>query len=565
MAGIPDMIFQLGDVQERVDSELAEWVNQDRVKKLWQKDAGLWTGQDEGDWLGWLDSVAWMQSQVTDLMAFAEKVQDDGFTDVIVLGMGGSSLCPEVLAMSFGKQESWPSLHVLDSTVPEQVKRFRERLDLKKTICVVASKSGTTTEPHTFCDYFWEEMKKDVGDEAGNHFVAITDPDSALHTLAQESNFRAIFLGRPDIGGRFSALSPFGLVPAALMGIDVEMFLDIAADMVSRCKNPANENPGIVLGLSLGLLAQVGKDKVTIVTSPKIWDLGAWLEQLIAESTGKDGLGIVPVDQEELGSSEQYGSDRVFVYIRLVDDSNVDNDAKIAALLETGHCVIQIELPSVASLGAEFFRWEIATAAAGGVLNIHPFNQPNVQESKTFTSQLTTSYENTGALPLQTANLDEGGIAIFADQKNTESVVGIKLEETLENHFGRIKPGDYVAICAYLDMREDMISDLTRLRHIIRDRFCVATTLGFGPRFLHSTGQLHKGGADNVLILQLTSETEQDLEIPGRKFTFGILKDAQALGDATALSQRNRRALRVHFQNDLKQGVQRLIAVAKGE
>jgi len=565
MAKIADMVWHLGEGAKRVDAEMLLWEKEGKIKKLWEKDASVWTGQDESKWLGWLDSVAWMQTQVTDITNFANQVRQDGFTDILVLGMGGSSLCPEVLAMSFGQQVGWPKLHVLDSTVPEQVKRFRDQLNLKTTLCVVASKSGTTTEPNTFCEYFWAEMQNEVGNDAGKHFVAITDPNSTLQKLAETNSFRKVFLGRPEIGGRFSALSPFGLVPAALMGIDLGAFLQQAEGMVGLCQNNSQENPGLVLGVILGILAKEGKDKVTLITAPQIWDFGAWLEQLIAESTGKEGVGIIPVDQEEIAEPHHYGADRVFVQVRLKGASQVLQDEKMEALVKQGHPVVVIDLPNVMALGAEFFRWEIATAVAGAVLGIHPFNQPNVQESKDFTAQLTSAYEKEGALPTQAPKLEDDGIAVFADNENAPFVVAGDFEATIQKHFGRIKPGDYVAICAYIDMREEVVKELTRLRLLIRDRFQVATTLGFGPRFLHSTGQLHKGGANNVVVLQLTATDLQDIKIPGRKFTFGVLKDAQALGDASALSMRNRRALRIHFQDDINRGIQRLIAVAEKE
>jgi transaldolase/glucose-6-phosphate isomerase len=433
-------------------------------------------------------------------------------------------------------------------------------LDLKRTLCIVASKSGTTTEPNAFGDYFWAEMQEEVGNQAGEHFVAITDPNSSLHKLAKKNGYRHVFLGRSQIGGRFSALSPFGLVPAALMGIDLEVFLNLAKEMVLRCQKPVSENPGITLGVILGVLAKEGRDKVTLVTSPQIWDLGAWLEQLIAESTGKEGVGIVPIDQEDITHADAYGSDRVFVHLRLQNDSNFETNEKMAMLKQAGHPVVEIDIPNEMALGAEFFRWEVATAVAGSILEIHPFNQPNVQESKDFTTQLTSAYEKEGELPKQTPALVDDGIAVFADSANSKCCVADDFQTTFNNHLARIQEGDYVAICAYLDMREEVVEALQELRHVIRDRFRVATTLGFGPRFLHSTGQLHKGGANTVVILQLTSDHLQDLPIPGRKFTFGVLKDAQAMGDALALSQHNRRALRVHFQSDLMGNIKRLVA-----
>ncbi|MDP6042097.1 MAG: transaldolase, partial [Candidatus Latescibacteria bacterium] len=446
--------------------------------------------------------------------------------------MGGSSLCPEVLAMTFGQRDGWPKLHVLDSTVPAQVKRFADGVNLETTLCVVASKSGTTTEPSVFCEFFWAEMQKAVGASAGNHFVAITDPGSALEALAKERQFCAVFKGVPEIGGRFSALSHFGMVPAALIGIDVQAFLERAVFMCNRCSADTSDeqNPGLMLGLILGVLAQNGRDKVTLFTSSTLWDLGAWLEQLLAESTGKNNLGLVPVDLEPIGEARLYGQDRVFVYIRLQDDVQTNLNREIAELQDAGHPTIELEVADPLALGAEFFRWEYATAVVGAVWGINPFDQPNVQESKDFTAQLTQAYERSGELPAETPFLVDDQVAFFSDATN-EAVLGDidDLEGCLGKFLEQIKPGDYVALCAFLDMNEDVVASLQELRHKIRDAFGVATTLGFGPRFLHSTGQLHKGGADRVVVLQFTCEDELDLPIPNRAFSFGVLKGAQAI------------------------------------
>ena len=506
--------------------------------------------------MGWLTIAPQIRDQVGDLCVFAQQVRNRGITDILLLGMGGSSLCPEVLAMTYGCRKGWPRLHVLDSTVPAQVQRFADAVNLETTLCIVASKSGTTTEPHAFCEFFWAKMRKTVGDGAGQHFVAITDPGSELEKLARERDFLSVFYGLPEIGGRFSALSNFGMVPAALIGIDVREFLERAVAMGKRCKALDEQNPGLLLGLVLGELAKVGRDKVTLVTSPKLWDLGAWLEQLLAESTGKNGRGLIPVDLEEIAAPDVYGKDRVFVSIRLKDDADAEQDAGIENLRAANFPVIQLNVADPLELGAEFFRWEYATAVAGAVLNINPFDQPNVQESKDFTAQLTQAFEKEGTLPGQTPFLIHDDVVVYADAANSGDVED--LDGCIAGLLNQVRAGDYVALCAYLDMNEDIVAVLQALRHRIRNVYRVATTLGFGPRFLHSTGQLHKGGPNNVVVVQLTSDDETDMDIPGRAFSFDVLKQAQALGDARALSSRERRAIRIHFKTDVIAGIHRV-------
>lgn len=556
---IPDIQVSLGTFQSAVDRALITWSKNGNTARLWRGDASLWSGADESNWLGWLDIASQMRDHAGDLCAFAQQVRDKGITDILLLGMGGSSLCPEVLAMTCGSREGWPRLHVLDSTVPAQVQRFADAVNLETTLCIVASKSGTTTEPHAFCEFFWKKMQGTIGDAAGQNFIAITDPGSDLETLAREREFLSIFYGLPEIGGRFSALSNFGMVPAALIGIDVRAFLERAVAMGRRCKLSDDQNPGLLLGLVLGELAKSGRDKVTLVTSPKLWDLGAWLEQLLAESTGKNGRGLIPVDLEEIATPDMYGEDRVFVYIRLKDDANAEQDAGMKNLRAAHFPVIQIDMADLSGLGAEFFRWEYATAVAGAVLNINPFDQPNVQESKDFTAELTRAFEKEGILPVQTPFLIDDDVLIYADVANAQTLGTIEnLNSCIAGLLNQIRAGDYVALCAYLDMNDDIVAVLQALRHRIRNVYRVATTLGFGPRFLHSTGQLHKGGANNVVVLQLTSDDVTDVDIPGRAFSFGILKQAQALGDAHALSSRKRRAIRIHFKTDVIAGIQRV-------
>ncbi len=550
------MQVSLGEFQSAVDRALKTWSENGNTARLWHGDATLWSGADEANWLGWLNIAPQIRDQVDALCVFAQQVRDRGTTDILLLGMGGSSLCPEVLAMTFGRPEGWPRLHVLDSTVPAQVQRFANAVNLETTLCVVASKSGTTTEPHVFCEFFWAKMQETVGDAAGQHFIAITDPGSDLETLARERGFLSIFYGLPEIGGRFSALSNFGMVPAALIGIDVREFLERAVAMGKRCKISDEQNPGLLLGLVLGELAKAGRDKVTLVTSPKLWDLGAWLEQLLAESTGKNGRGLIPVDLEAVATPDMYGEDRVFVYIRLKDDTDAGQDVDIVNLREAHFPVIQIDVAELLDLGAEFFKWEYATAVAGAVLNINPFDQPNVQESKDFTAELTQAYEKEGTLPVQTPFFIDEDVLVYADEANTQALG--TLNSCIAGLLNQIRASDYVVLCAYLDMNEDNITALQALRHRIRNVYRVATTLGFGPRFLHSTGQLHKGGPNQVVVVQLTSDDAADVDIPGRTFSFGVLKQAQALGDARALSSRKRRAIRIHFKKDIIAGIHRV-------
>lgn len=554
--------YSIGAYERRVKKTLTVWRREGRVERLWRGDAGLWTGGDEGRWVGWLHGVDRQLRLCGDLKRAAQEVQEAGFEDVLLLGMGGSSLCAEVLSLTFGRVEGYPRLRVLDSTVPAQVRRFADGVDLEKTLCVVASKSGTTTEPNAFCDYFLEEMKQAVGERAGAHFGVITDPGSPLEARARKEGFRYVFEGVPEIGGRYSALSNFGMVPAAMMGIDVEAFLRRAARMVARCGAdvPAEKNPGVVLGVVLGELAAAGRDKVTLVTSPGIRGLGTWLEQLLAESTGKGGKGLVAVDNEPLGPPEVYGEDRLFVYIRLTVGYDPGQDEAVGALERAAQPVVRVHLEDAMGLGGAFFLWEVATAVAGCVLGIHPFDQPDVQESKAFTARLMDDFEVEGRLPAEAPFLCDGGVQVFADGENAAALAGAaSLEVCLAAHLARLKPGDFAALCAYLDMNDQNRERLQAIRLRIRDSRGVATTVGYGPRFLHATGQLHKGGPNSGLFLQITSDDAGDLPIPGSRASFGTLKAAQALGDALALSGRCRRTVRVHLSAGVEAGLRRLL------
>jgi transaldolase/glucose-6-phosphate isomerase len=546
-------------IADAVAASLDDWKKNNKVARLWQKDASLWSGMDESNWLGWLTITEEQLSNIDALKQIAEDVKKARFKHALLLGMGGSSLCPEVLRLTFGKIKGFPELHVLDSTDPAQIRAIEAKVDLKRTICIVSSKSGSTLEPNIYKQYFFERVKAKVGEkEAGNRFIAITDPGSKMQQVAEADKFRKIFMGVPSIGGRYSAISNFGMVPAAVMGLDVAKFLKNTEEMVRACgaSSTADSNPGVILGTILGIAASYGRDKITIITSPGISDLGAWLEQLIAESTGKIGKGIIPVDRERLAKPATYGNDRVFAYLRLASQPNKAQDAAVAALEKAGHPVVRIMLPNIYTLGQEFFRWEIATAVAGSLIGINAFNQPDVEASKIETKKLTSQYETTGSLPPESPFFEEKGIKLFADEKNASVLQGgTKLADVLIAHLSRLGAGDYFAVLGYITMNPANEKSLQTIRHAVRDKKKVATVLGFGPRFLHSTGQAYKGGPNSGVFLQITCDEAKDLRVPGQKYTFGIVKAAQARGDFAVLAERGRRALRVHVGKNLKSGL----------
>jgi transaldolase / glucose-6-phosphate isomerase len=549
-----------------VEKTLADWRSGNKVRRLWDRDASLWTGTDESNWLGWLDVVTEQAAHLNELRGLSQEAKAGGFSDVLLLGMGGSSLCPEVLAKTFGRVAGFPQLHVLDSTDPVQVRALESSVDLAKTLFVVSSKSGATLEPNIFKQYFFERVKQTIGaDKAGSRFVAVTDPGSKMQQVAEDDRFLHIFPGRPTIGGRYSALSNFGIVPAALMGLDVAKFLDRTQQMVAACGPQAapEQNPGVLLGCIFGTAARDGRDKLTIITSPGISDLGAWLEQLVAESTGKQGHGIIPVDRESVAAPEAYGSDRIFTYVRLESAPDSGQDDKVAALERAGQPVIRISMREVYDLGQEFFRWEVATAVAGSILGINAFNQPDVEASKNVTRALTSEYEKNSSLPAEKPVLEDGTVQLFTDAKNAATLAKAAgnnktLAGHLRAHLSRVGAGDYFALLAYIQMNDEHESLLQEMRHLLRDRKRVATCLGFGPRFLHSTGQAYKGGPNSGVFLQVTCDDAADLPVPGQKYTFGVVKAAQARGDFQVLAERGRRALRVHLRGDLKSGLSKL-------
>jgi len=548
-----------------VKAQVNDWRAEGKVRRLWERDRSLWTNSDEDKWLGWLTIADDQLAHRHAFAAAAEDARSGGFSHILLLGMGGSSLCPEVLKMTFGAIPGYPELNVLDSTDPAQIKAMEEKVDIAKTLFVVSSKSGSTLEPNIFKQYFFERVKHVLGAEkAGSRFIAITDPGSKMELVAQGDKFRHIFHGLASIGGRYSALSDFGMVPAALMGLDAQEFLDRTEEMVHACKScvPVDDNPGVVLGIILGTLAINGRDKVTIFASPGISDLGAWLEQLIAESTGKEGHGIIPVDREQLGPIDVYGEDRVFAYLRLESAPDPAQDDKVAALEQAGQPVVRIAVGETYDLGQEFFRWEIATSVAGSIIGINAFNQPDVEASKIATRNLTTEYERSGSLPAEKPILNEDGMQLFADEKNTAALKQAAVSESLvghlRSHLNRLKSGDYFALLAYVPMFANHEQRFQQMRHAVRDKKRVATCLGFGPRFLHSTGQAYKGGPNSGVFLQVTCDDAHDLPVPGQKYTFGTVKAAQARGDLQVLMDRNRRALRVHIGVDIDAGLAKL-------
>ncbi|HEX2364968.1 MAG TPA: bifunctional transaldolase/phosoglucose isomerase [Bradyrhizobium sp.] len=552
-------------IEKAVTKSAEEWRASAKVRRLWQKDKSVWTGDDENKWLGWLTSAH--DADIADYEDFAQRVKGQDFSDAVVLGMGGSSLGPEVLAETFPRKSGFPKLHVLDSTDPAQVRAMEKMIDIRKSLFIVSSKSGGTTEPNAMKDYFFDRVSKAIGaDKAGHRFIAVTDPGSSLEKVAAKQGFARTFHGEPTIGGRYSVLSPFGLVPAAAAGIDVRSLIDHALSMVRSCGAdvPPHENPGVQLGLAMGAAGLEGRDKVTILSSPKIADFGAWAEQLIAESTGKEGKGLIPIDGEPLGDVSLYGNDRFFIDVRTEGEDDADHDEKLTALEHAGHPVVRIVMKSIDHLGQEFFRFEMATAVAGSVLGINPFNQPDVESAKIKTRELTAAFEKTGKLPPEKPAMSSAEADLYTDEVNVEALRKLGADGSvgswLKAHLSRIHADDYVALLAYIERDADHIDLLQDMRLNVGERRHVATCAEFGPRFLHSTGQAYKGGPDSGVFLQITADDAKDLPVPGQKASFGVIKAAQARGDFDVLTERGRRALRVHLKGDLASGLKMLEA-----
>ncbi len=558
----------LGAYQKAIDRALGELDAADVVARVWAIDYRVWSPDptEIANRLGWLQSPVNMRSAVPELRAFVDEARQAGCRRAVLMGMGGSSLAPDLYRQTFGPVRGYPILSVLDSTDPGAVLGLADDLEMAETLFIVSSKSGTTVEPLSLMTFFHNRLMRTFGAAtAGEHFVAITDPGSLLARQAKELGFRRCFLNDPNIGGRYSALSYFGLVAAALVGMDLEKLLDRAGDMARRCRRPCaagpSSNPGFWLGVVMGELAKAGRDKVTVLTSPPLAAFGAWLEQLIAESTGKNGTGILPVEGELPVKPAAYGGDRLFAYLRLRGDST--HDASVRALVEAGQPVVRLDLRDPYDLGAEFVRWEIATAVASQRLGIKPFDQPNVESAKKAARAAVEGYKATRRLPALVADVEDEGVTVYWGRR------AASVAEALSAFLKQARQGDYVALQAYLPPCEETTAALQGLRIAIRDRLKTATTLGYGPRFLHSTGQLHKGDGNQGLFIQITADAPRDAEIPddpgegASSMTFGVLEMAQALGDRQALLDAGRRVIRFHIAGDVASALAKLTAAVQ--
>jgi transaldolase/glucose-6-phosphate isomerase len=547
------------DLDAKVRARIQVMRDHEVVRRIWDADPSVWSGADEDRWLGWLTLPMQMRPAVDEVVRFAGELKREEVSDVVLLGMGGSSLAPEVIRSILGLHEGFPNLHVLDSTDPAQILAVERRINFDRSIFLVASKSGGTLEVNILKQYFFARAVQTFGDtEAGRRFVLTTDPGSKLFHIAGQEHFREIFPGVPSVGGRYSALSNFGLVPAAAIGADVSMLLDRAEAMARRCASDGDENAAFQLGVVLGVLAQEGRDKPTLVAPPDIAGFGAWLEQLVAESLGKQGTGIIPIDGEVPGPPEVYGSDRVFVHLRLLSAPDAAADVAMERLERAGHPVVRIDWPDRDALGAEFYRWEFATAVMGAVLAVNPFDQPDVEESKIVTKRIAGEYEKTGKLPDDIPIVRDRGLSVYADPSNRESLgEGTSVVSCLQAFLDQLRAGDYFALLAFIEMNDAHRHALKAVRDLVRDRRKVATTVGFGPRYLHSTGQAHKGGPDTGVFLQITCDDREDLPVPGQRYSFGTIRLAQARGDFEVLAARDRRLLRIHL-TDVEPGLQTL-------
>lgn len=542
------------ELTHKIEERLSLWQEQNIPSRLWNCDPAIWKDnpaeqKELADRLGWLNKPYKMLDRIYELQQFADEIKND-FTNVLLLGMGGSSLAPEVLAKTFGSKQGYPKLEILDSTHPLNVKRITDTYDLSKTLFIVASKSGGTIETMSFFYFFYNEVSK-FNRNPGNQFVALTDPNTWLENFASEKKFRKIFSTPPDVGGRYSALTFFGMLPAALMGIDIERFLLNAKEMADECQSyvESSKNPGFFLGAALGELYESGKDKVTFFASPKFSSFPQWIEQLVAESTGKDGKGILPVCDEEISPVSNYKNDRVFVFIKLVNDDNTKLDTFAAELIAAQKPVLVFQLDNAYQLAKEFYRWEIATALSSVVLKIHPFDQPDVQFAKTLAGESLKAYKTDGKLPETKATITEGQISLFGETKPSAGSKSISF--AVNEFLSQAKKHDYVTIMAFTEYGDEVTKSLQAFRNKIARKFSLATTIGFGPRFLHSTGQLHKGGKNNGLFIQITSEIKNDIEVPGQGYSFGVLITAQAQGDLNALKNKNRKLISLHIAGNL--------------
>ena len=551
--------YSASEYEDEISKTINAWDKGNNIQRLWNGDASLWTGHDENEWLGWMDLDNPALCETSRIETLADDIKKEGIEYIVLLGMGGSSLCPDMMARTFGKIAGNPELHILDSTDPLQIQHTQAKIAFEKALFIVSSKSGSTLEPNILKDYFYQQLqsklnKQDVGDK----FIIITDPGSSLEINANNQHVKAIFHGLPSIGGRYSALSHFGMVPSGLMGIDIKTYLNNAKEMAKAClpNIAVKDNPAAILGIILAVCAKDGKDKVTLITSPGIKSIGAWIEQLLAESTGKQGKGLIPIDQEPVGIPSVYGDDRVFVYIRLEGDIKDEQDRAVDALEHTGFVVIRCFVKDKMHLGAELFRWEMATAIAGSILGINPFDQPDVEASKIRTKALMDSDVKTGALSQVKPFFSDNNIELYADERDAQDLsehmsATPSIQGYLRAHFNRISEGNYVDFSAFIEMSDAHIDLLQQIRTFVRDSTKAATCVGFGPRFLHSTGQLYKGGPNTGVFLQITTDHQKDdIAVPNKPYTFGLVIAAEAQGDFEVLGQRFRRALRVHVKDE---------------
>jgi transaldolase/glucose-6-phosphate isomerase len=539
--------FELGVYQARVEDRLAHWADQKLIQRLWHKDYTLWSAKPKADIvdrLGWLTLPDVEREALEGFVSFAEEVRSDGFAHVALLGMGGSSLAPEVFARSFGGSPGYPELTVLDSTHPEVVRSLAEHLPLTKTLFCVSSKSGTTLETLSLFRYFWSRLNQ-LSEKPGDHFVAITDPGSSLERLANDREFRAVFTAPPDVGGRYSALTEFGLVPAALIGVDIHRLLASARDAAESCLYPRSDMDaiGIVLGATLGEFSS-DRNKITLMTTPSLISFSDWVEQLVAESTGKDGKGILPVVLEPPGPAKEYSEDRLFIGLFLEGENDGHLERFFDELSDLGHPVVRIYLKDKYDLGREFFQWEVAVATAGAAMGINPFDQPDVQLAKDFTQKIMDDTKGVA---------DGMAIAQTLEVSDSDSS-----RTALQRWLSQARRGDYIALQAFLLPDSEITHALQIMRKNLMDHTHLATTLGFGPRFLHSTGQLHKGGPNNGLFLQIVDDPEHRLDVPETNLTFNHIIHAQAVGDFQALIERRRRVLRVDLRKDVIKGLEAL-------
>lgn len=562
---LPGMSLRLGSYLPLIERRLKELEKINFVARLWSKDPTLWEEDDPqaqrnivGS-LGWLDVERRMEEKIGDINQFVQEILKEDFQRVVHMGMGGSSLAPLTFKEVFCAKVKGLPLAVLDTTDPATIYRIEKDPPLENTLFINASKSGTTIEPLSFGEYFYFKLKEIKREKAGENFVVITDPGSYLEKMARERRFRKIFLSFPDIGGRFSALSPFGLVPAALMGLSLEKILASARRMAEACsaKKDICQNEGIILGTILGELAWQGREKLNIFLPQPLSSFGLWLEQLLAESTGKEGQGILPVENEPLGEAKNYKDDRLFIFYNLAGEFDNYLEDFRGELENRGQPIVVMQMKDYSDLFAEMWRWQIATATAGAILQINPFDQPNVQESKENTSSLLKALQKERKLPSMPPSLKEGLLSFFGSQR------GKNASELLQNFFATRQEGDYFSLLAFLPEEKKIIEAMQDIRRLVRDHLGMATTLGFGPRYLHSTGQFHKGGPNKGLFMMLTAEDKEDISIPHQIYSFGTLKMAQALGDLEALRRHGRRVLRVHLGAQIEEGLETLREIMK--